>query len=80
MIEDQTSLAARRRDAAEETLRFLGYEWSGGVLWKPPIGKAPKFSRLRDFLSVYRLYRKAAHSRRYCLRVAYGCAFKNLPF
>lgn len=27
-------------------------------------------SRLREFLSVYRLYRKAAHSRRYCLQAA----------
>ena len=76
MIEDQANLAARRRDAAEETLRFLGYEWSGGVLWKPPIGKAPKFSRLRDFISVYRLYRRAAHSRLRCLRAALQITFK----
>lgn len=80
MIDDATNSAARRRDAAEETLRLLGYRWAGGLLWKPPLGKAPKFSRLRDFLSVYRLYRKAAHSRRYCLQIAFGCAFRKLPF
>ncbi len=32
---------ARRRDAAEATLKHLGYEWCGGELWKPPLGKAP---------------------------------------
>ena len=80
MIDDQANRAARRRDAAEETLRLLGYQWAGGVLWKPPIGKAPKFSRLRDFAAVYLLYRRAAHSRRYCLRLAYGIAFKGNPF
>jgi MoxR-like ATPase len=33
-------------------------------------------SRLRDFLSVYRLYRKAAHSRLRCLRAALQITFK----
>ncbi len=37
-------------------------------------------SRLRDFIAVYRLYRRAAHSRRYCARIAYGIAFKRYPF
>ena len=36
-------------------------------------------SRLRDFLSLYRIYR-AHHSRAYAMRIAYGCAFKGLPF
>lgn len=31
------------RDAAEATLRHMGYYWNGGVLWRPPIGKAPVF-------------------------------------
>ncbi|MFY7917015.1 MAG: hypothetical protein ACOVPA_20380 [Rubrivivax sp.] len=35
---------ARRRDAAEATLKHLGYEWCGGELWKPPLGKAPDFA------------------------------------
>ena len=36
-------------------------------------------SALRQFLAVYRLYR-AHHSRAYSMRIAYGCAFRNLPF
>ena len=36
--------------------------------------------RLVEFRQVYTLYRKAAHSRRYCARIAAGIAFKNLPF
>lgn len=35
--------------------------------------------RIQDFLSVYRLYR-AMHPRRYAARIAYGIAFKRLPF
>lgn len=31
------------RDAAEATLKRMGYYWNGGVLWRPPIGKAPVF-------------------------------------
>lgn len=31
------------RDAAEATLKRMGYTWNGGVLWRPPIGKAPVF-------------------------------------
>lgn len=35
--------------------------------------------RIREFIAIYRLY--AAHNpRRYALRIAYGCAFKGLPF
>ena len=34
---------------------------------------------LRDFLSIYRQYRKA-HGMIYSARIAYGCAFKGLPF
>lgn len=32
---------SRRRDAAEATLQRLCYEWHGGELWKPPLGKSP---------------------------------------
>lgn len=35
--------------------------------------------KLRDFLSVYRVYRRA-HSRTYAARLAYGIAFQGLPF
>ena len=34
---------------------------------------------MRDFINLYRLYR-AYHSRRYAARIAFGIAFKNLPF
>ena len=34
---------------------------------------------LRDFLSVFRLYRRQ-HSISYAARIAYGCAFRKLPF
>jgi hypothetical protein len=34
---------------------------------------------MRNFLKLYRLYR-AIHSRRYAARIAYGIAFRNLPF
>ncbi len=36
-------------------------------------------TKLRHFVSIYRLY--AQHNpRRYALRIAYGMAFKGLPF
>ena len=34
---------------------------------------------IRDFLSLYRLYR-VKHSRAYALKRAYGIAFTNEPF
>ncbi len=34
---------------------------------------------LAEFFKVYRLYRRH-HTRRYALRIAYGCAFQGLPF
>lgn len=34
---------------------------------------------LREFIAVYRLYRKH-HTRRYAARIAYGCAVLGLPF
>ena len=35
--------------------------------------------KLKDFIAVYRLYRHHC-SRRYSWRIAYGMAFKGLPF
>lgn len=37
-------------------------------------------NKLIDFFQTYRLYRKHHASRRYCARIAYGIAFKSLPF
>jgi hypothetical protein len=37
-------------------------------------------SKVREFIHTYRQFRRAAHSRRYAFRIAYGCAFQNLPF
>ncbi len=37
-------------------------------------------SKLQEFVGVYRLYRLGGNTRRYSLRIAYGCAFKHLPF
>ena len=37
------------------------------------------FQQIREFVQVYRLYR-IVHPRRYAARIAYGCAFKGLPF
>lgn len=34
---------------------------------------------LRDFLAVFRLYRRH-HSIGYAARIAYGCAFRKFPF
>ena len=36
-------------------------------------------SRLREFIQVYRLYR-VCHSRRYAAGIAWGIAFRGLPF
>jgi hypothetical protein len=36
-------------------------------------------SKAREFVQVYRAYRKA-HPRRYALRVAYEIAFLGIPF
>jgi hypothetical protein len=38
-------------------------------------------TRVREFLAIYRAYRVSGyHSRRYCARIAFGCAFRQLPF
>jgi hypothetical protein len=34
---------------------------------------------VRRFISIYRLYRKS-HGVIYSARIAYGCAFRGLPF
>lgn len=39
-----------------------------------------EISRVREFLQVYRLYRRAAHSMKYAARIAYGCVYRGLPF
>lgn len=36
-------------------------------------------SKAREFLAVYRLYRKA-HGPVYSARIAYGCVYQGLPF
>lgn len=36
-------------------------------------------NRLHEFISLYRLYR-AVHSPIYAARIAYGVAFRSLPF
>lgn len=36
-------------------------------------------SALREFARIYRQYR-ASHSALYAARIAYGCAFRGLPF
>ena len=36
-------------------------------------------NKLREFLSIYRIY-ALHHPRRHALRIAYGCAFRGLPF
>lgn len=36
--------------------------------------------KLRDFFAVYRLYRRAAHSRMYCVRIAWDIAAHKTPF
>lgn len=35
--------------------------------------------KIKDFIAVYRLYR-CSHSPAYAARIAYGMAFKDLPF
>jgi hypothetical protein len=35
--------------------------------------------KLATFRGIYRLYRRA-HSRRYSFGIAFGCAFRGLPF
>ena len=36
--------------------------------------------RFAHFASTYRLYRRGGHSIIYAARIAWGCAFKGLPF
>lgn len=36
-------------------------------------------TKIREFLSVYRLYAKH-HNPIYAARIAFGCAFRGLPF
>ena len=35
-------------------------------------------NRLLDFIAIFKLYR--CNGWRYAARIAYGCAFKGLPF
>lgn len=47
-------LERSRRDAAVETLNYLGYVWKGGEQWKPPLGKRrPDHSELVKVLRGY---------------------------
>lgn len=49
-------------------------------LYTPPWVRAWRSTyRLREFVSVWWAYRKH-HSTAYAARIAYGIAFKNLPF
>jgi len=36
-------------------------------------------SKLIEFIQIYRLYRRH-NTRRYSARIAWGCAFRGLPF
>ena len=37
-------------------------------------------TRVAEFVSIYRLYRRGGNTRRYSARIAWGCAFQGLPF
>ena len=37
-------------------------------------------NKLKDFMAVYKLYRRSAHTPIYAARIAFGMAFLNLPF
>lgn len=37
------ALDYRYYEGAARTLRTMGYTWEGGALWKPPLGKPPRF-------------------------------------
>jgi hypothetical protein len=53
-----------------------------GVTWTTPLViplRSSWWSRLVEFAQTYRLYRKQ-HGRRYSARIAYGIAFRGLPF
>ena len=41
--------------------------------------RLPLWWRIKEFVQVYRLYR-TVHSRRYAAGIAWGCAFRGLPF
>jgi hypothetical protein len=36
-------------------------------------------NRIKQFIAIYDAYR-LTHSRRYALRIAFGCVFRGLPF
>ena len=36
-------------------------------------------NKMREFHAIYRAYRMT-HSRRYAFRIAFGCAFRGMPF
>ena len=37
-------------------------------------------SKLREFLSIYRLYRRGAHGRLYCAKMAFNMAYRGWLF
>lgn len=45
----------------------------------PKTAQSTVLRKCADFIAVYRLYRRA-HPRAYAARIAYGIAFKELPF
>lgn len=56
--------AERKEVAAVDTLHGLGFTHTGGVLWKPPLGKPPRTrAELRDALQIAAKYTQWMESR-----------------
>lgn len=67
----------RHLDAATERVRE---RWSAHFEAAPLPECSPlRSSRLREFIDIYRAYR-LCHSRLYAAKIAFGCAFRGLPF
>lgn len=74
-------MSIQHRDTFAGTTSLLGFvpfvTWVTSGCW-PNLWKRA-MQRLSEFFNVYRVYAKH-HPRWYAARIAYGIAFKGLPF
>ena len=59
-----------------------GGDWASPRVMRAILGglEDKQMGRFAHFRSTFRLYRKGGHSIIYSARIAWGCAFKGLPF
>ena len=70
----------RELDAVPLPVLLLSTGAMSGPHHRPPATPIRLAHRITDFAQTYALYRRGGNTRRYSARIAYGCAFLDLPF